>query len=102
VGEQWQELALVARRRRHDTTLVCATLHHLLALAAVGDRVATSDVLLALQHTTAAEAGEQGPRRTDGEKQNFYSFALSSRCRTATHQATPTRARAPRAPEWPA
>ena len=60
VGDRWQELALVARRRRHDTTLVFATLHQLLALDAVGDRGAAGDVLLALQHIAAAEAGEQG------------------------------------------
>lgn len=60
VGERWQELAQVARRRRHDTTLLFATLHHLLALRAVGDRSASDDLLLALQHCAAAEAGEQG------------------------------------------
>ena len=60
VGERWQELAQVVRRRRHDTTLVFAALHHLLALGAVGDRDAAGDVLLALQHAAAAEAGEQG------------------------------------------
>ena len=60
VGERWQELAGVARRRRHDTTLVFAALHHLLALAAVGDGDAAGDVLLSLQRTAADGAGEQG------------------------------------------
>lgn len=60
VGERWQELAQVARRRRHDTTLLFATLHHLLALCAVGDRSGADDLLLALQRIAAAEAGGQG------------------------------------------
>lgn len=60
VGGRWQELAQVARRRRHDTTLLFATLHHLLALIAVGDRGASDDLLLALQRIATAEAGDQG------------------------------------------
>lgn len=60
VGDRWQELAQVARRRRHDTTLLFATLHHLLALCAVGDRSASNDLLLALQRIAAAEPGDQG------------------------------------------
>lgn len=37
VGARWDELAEIARRRADDTTLIFASLHHLLTLAAVGD-----------------------------------------------------------------
>ena len=37
VGDRWDELAAIARRRVEDTTLIFASLHHLLSLAAVGD-----------------------------------------------------------------
>lgn len=58
VGDRWQELAEIARRRRYDTTLVFASLHHLLALAATGDLGAAGAILLALQRT-AASSGDQ-------------------------------------------
>ncbi|HMN71397.1 MAG TPA: tetratricopeptide repeat protein [Rhodoblastus sp.] len=38
VGDRWDELAGIARRRLDDTTLIFASLHHLLTLIAVGDR----------------------------------------------------------------
>lgn len=59
VGERWEELAVVARRRSQDTTLIFATLHHLLALAAVGDRGTASGALAALQRCAAGGQGEQ-------------------------------------------
>jgi hypothetical protein len=59
VGGRWQELAQIARRRRNDTTLVFATLHHLLSLAAVGDVSAAGDVLLALQRRAATRSLDQ-------------------------------------------
>jgi tetratricopeptide (TPR) repeat protein len=37
VGHRWEELLQIARNRRHDTTLVFASLHHLMALVATGD-----------------------------------------------------------------
>jgi hypothetical protein len=58
VGDRWRELAEIARRRRHDTTLVFASLHHLLALAATGDLGAAGAILLALQRA-AASSGDQ-------------------------------------------
>ncbi len=38
VGYRWEELADLARRRADDTTLIFASLHHLLTLIATGDR----------------------------------------------------------------
>jgi hypothetical protein len=58
VGDRWQELAEIARRRRHDTTLVFASLHHLLALTATGDLGTAGAILLALQRA-AASSGDQ-------------------------------------------
>jgi hypothetical protein len=58
VGGRWEELADIARRRRHDTTLVFASLHHLLSLAATGDFGAAGVILLALQRA-AASSGDQ-------------------------------------------
>lgn len=37
VGDRWSELADMARKRATDTSLVFASLHHLLTLVAVGD-----------------------------------------------------------------
>jgi len=37
VGGRWRELAEIAHRRIDDTTLIFASLHHLLTLTAVGD-----------------------------------------------------------------
>jgi hypothetical protein len=58
VGDRWRELAEIAHRRRHDTTLVFASLHHLLALAATGDLGTAGAILLALQRA-AASSGDQ-------------------------------------------
>jgi hypothetical protein len=48
VGGRWAELADIARRRRHETTLVFAALHRLLALIACGDLGAARDVAASL------------------------------------------------------
>jgi tetratricopeptide (TPR) repeat protein len=58
VGARWEELAAIGRRRRHQTTLVFATLHNLLALVGAGDHEAASDVLAALQRR-AGGGGDQ-------------------------------------------
>ncbi|MCW3475820.1 tetratricopeptide repeat protein [Limobrevibacterium gyesilva] len=55
VGNRWAELAGIARRRRHETVLIFATLHRLLALVAVGDRAAAAETLAAI-----AAAGRGG------------------------------------------
>ncbi|MBC8129743.1 MAG: tetratricopeptide repeat protein [Rhizobiaceae bacterium] len=49
VGDRWDDLTEVVRRRRTDTTLVFATLHTLLALVAIGDEKGAADLLAALE-----------------------------------------------------
>lgn len=58
VGHRWEELAEIGRRRRHETTVVFATLHNLLALVGAGDDEAAGDVLAALEKRAGAE-GDQ-------------------------------------------
>ena len=48
VGGRWLELAELARKRATDCTLVFASLHHLLTLAAVGDAETAHELLAAL------------------------------------------------------
>jgi hypothetical protein len=68
VGERWAELAEIARRRRHETTLVFAALHRLLALLAAGDFPGARDVAAALSAASggsdeqASVAGRVGAR----------------------------------------
>ena len=47
VGDRWDELAAIARRRAPETTLAFASLHHLLALVAKRDHEAVETLLLA-------------------------------------------------------
>jgi len=56
VGDRWAELAEIAHRRRHETTLVFAALHRLLALLAAGDMLAARDCAEAL---AAAEGSDE-------------------------------------------
>jgi hypothetical protein len=58
VGDRWDELADIARRRRHETTLIFVALHRLLALLAVGDTAAADELVAALD-AAALGAGEQ-------------------------------------------
>lgn len=59
VGDRWNELHSLARRRRRDTTLIFASLHHLFTLLAVGDEVAAQDLLDEIGHCAAASTGDQ-------------------------------------------
>lgn len=58
VGSRWRDLAEIALKRRHDTTLVFATLHTLAALAAIGEYSGVRDILSALE-LKAAGNGDQ-------------------------------------------
>lgn len=49
VGDRWRELAAIAARRRHETTLVFATLYRLLALVAVREAIGAGEVLAAIE-----------------------------------------------------
>jgi hypothetical protein len=59
VGERWEELAGIARRRRHETTLVFATLHYLMALVAAGDMAAARELAASLGSRALAGDGDQ-------------------------------------------
>lgn len=59
VGDRWEELATLARSRTTDTSYVFGSLHHLLALAAVGDREAAGRLASALATRAQAQADDQ-------------------------------------------
>jgi len=61
LGDRWEELAAIARRRADDTTLVFASLHHLLTLAAVGDLANAQRIVDGI----AACAGSGGSDQAD-------------------------------------
>ncbi len=58
VGSRWADLAETAVKRRHDTTLVFASLHTLAALAAIGDDTGVSEVISGLERK-ATGSGDQ-------------------------------------------
>lgn len=49
VGDRWDDLSEVVRKRRTDTTLVFASLHTLIALVALGDESGVADLMAALE-----------------------------------------------------
>ena len=59
VGRRWDELAALARKRARDTSLVFASLHHLLTLAAVGDAATARELVSALRERADAGGGDQ-------------------------------------------
>ncbi len=59
VGNRWDELAEISRRRASDSTLVFAMLHYLLALVRVGDQGAV-DCLLSSMRRLTEEQTDQG------------------------------------------
>lgn len=59
VGDRWSELAELAHRRAADTTLMFASLHHMLSLAASGDHFGLARVLEAWEHHAATGVGDQ-------------------------------------------
>jgi tetratricopeptide (TPR) repeat protein len=65
VAGRWDELIEIGKRRTHDTTLVFASLHYLLALSAAGERSAARATLEAWRDTVAQGAGDQA--RTAGD-----------------------------------
>lgn len=58
VGSRWQDLADIAFRRRHDTTLIFAALHNLAALVAIGERDGVSELVAEIE-TRAMGTGDQ-------------------------------------------
>ncbi len=61
VGDRWSELRAIAARRRADTTLAFAALHHLLGLAATGARAEAAELLAALEAAPGAAARVAAP-----------------------------------------
>lgn len=61
VGDRWDELADISRRRRHQTGLIFARLHDMVALAAVGDHESCRDTLHAIEDMAVRWDGEQAP-----------------------------------------
>ena len=59
VGYRWQELAALAQSRTNDTTLVFASLHHLLSLIASGDFSCAEGIVAALQRRAAGGGCDQ-------------------------------------------
>ncbi len=49
VGDRWSDMAEIALRRRHDTTLVFASLHTLAALVAIGEHSGVRDIVSGLE-----------------------------------------------------
>ncbi len=58
VGARWTDLAEIALKRRHDTTLIFASLHTLAALVAIGEYTAVRDIISGLE-VKAAGNGDQ-------------------------------------------
>jgi hypothetical protein len=59
VGHRWDELVEIAHRRSNETTLLFATLHHLFALLAAGERAEAEHVLASLRQVCLSQEGDQ-------------------------------------------
>jgi tetratricopeptide (TPR) repeat protein len=59
VGDRWAALAELARRRAAETTLMFASLHHMLTLAAAGESVALDAALAAWEAHARTGQGDQ-------------------------------------------
>lgn len=64
-GGRWEELVEIGRRRSNDTTLMFASLHYLLALAAGGERVAARATLDSWRKSAACGVGDQARTALD-------------------------------------
>lgn len=58
-GNRWEELGQIARRRRHDTTLMFAALHYLMTLAAMGDATGACELTDEIGRLASSGAGDQ-------------------------------------------
>ena len=59
VGDRWEELRTIARRRRRDTTLMFAALHYLMALVAAGDTTAAGELVEEIGTRARSGAGSR-------------------------------------------
>ena len=55
VGDRWDDLVEIARRRAGETRLLFATLHHLLSLLARGERIEAARLLAEVMRCAAAD-----------------------------------------------
>lgn len=60
VGDRWDELAAIARRRAGDSSLIFALLHHLLTAVAVGDRSTADAIVATIARSARSDAHDQG------------------------------------------
>lgn len=58
-GTRWEELGQIARRRRHDTTLMFAALHYLMTLAALGDAAGARELTDEIGRLASSGTGDQ-------------------------------------------
>lgn len=58
-GTRWEELGQIARRRRHDTTLMFAALHYLMTLAALGDATGARELADEIGRLASSGTGDQ-------------------------------------------
>lgn len=65
VGDRWDDLLEIGRRRVRDTTLVFASLHYMLALAAAGDSASARAALDAWRHAAVRGDGDQARTAAD-------------------------------------
>lgn len=59
VGDRWNELAQLGRQRASETTLMFAGLHHMLSLAAAGDRISLAKALESWEDHAVKGLGDQ-------------------------------------------
>ena len=59
VGHRWHELHVIAQRRKADTTLMFTSLHHLLTMIAVGDRIGARRMAQEIALRAASTEGDQ-------------------------------------------
>ncbi|MGE3289781.1 MAG: tetratricopeptide repeat protein [Geminicoccaceae bacterium] len=80
VGDRWTELQRIAHRRRHDTTLVFASLHYLMALVATGTMSSARELAAAIeQHGRAGTGDQAGVAATVGHALAIEILALGER-----------------------
>ena len=95
VGDRWDELAVIARRRSGDSSLVFALLHHLLTAVAVGDRATMGAIVATIERSARSNARDQD--RVAGligvELASRFAGLLDKDARRATHRTEIDRVR---------
>ena len=79
VGDRWDELALIARQRSQDTSVVFFTLHYLMALLAVGDEAAAAQTVAAIDRAALGSGDQSEVARRIGSPLAHALLGLSRR-----------------------